>query len=412
MKIDCHCHVFSNNCIAVKGFLQSRFGIFVGDRVLDMLEIAGKEWVPDSVEDLFRHFQIDFAALLDSLTDPAEKDGLRYILRHPTEFAAFFFTGFKDIPGIVETMKQQTPGIHIRVPLTIDTDAAFEGSSPVLNFEQQEVLMMEETLKGGGSIMPFFAYDPRSRPVEAVRTAIEEEGFVGIKLYPPFGFKPLGNTDGSLDEKLRELYRYCSEGRDDPIPITTHCSWSDGAFSNREVAGVSHHKEYYRDMADPAHWVEVLKEYRNLKVNLAHFGGPGEWEARAAVGSAATKGKNWVDTIVGLIRDHEHVYTDLSFHGNFAGGGASGYGDALIEKISGLEHKVLFGSDWYMSRLQCEPDRYWQGFGSLLGEELMARFAEENPRRFLRSEAMLTHLPRFFGSRGAFYDERNIEAFR
>jgi len=30
MRIDCHCHVFNNDCIPVPGLLQSRFGITVG----------------------------------------------------------------------------------------------------------------------------------------------------------------------------------------------------------------------------------------------------------------------------------------------------------------------------------------------------------------------------------------------
>jgi len=58
-----------------------------------------------------------------------------------------------------------------------------------------------------------------------------------------------------------------------------------------------------------------------------------------------------VDQIVRLIRNYKHVYTDLFFHDLPVFEVAGENRSKLLEKINGVEHKVLLGSDWYMSRM-------------------------------------------------------------
>jgi len=296
---------------------------------------------------------------------------------------------------------EEARGIDVWVPLMMDTESGYEGSSPPVGFEEQKRIMMDVTARGRGRIWPFFAYDPRSRTVDAVRNAIEQEGFVGVKLYPPLGFKPCGNEDRAVEANLESLYEYCLAGRGGPIPITAHCSWSDGVFSNRAVSGILNHKEYYRDMAHPAHWEKVLARYGGLKLNLAHFGGAGEWERRALAGPPAAPDRNWVDTILRLLKERENVYTDLSFHGILTAKNGSGYREALLDKIQGVEDKVLLGSDWYMSAIQGGLADYWRNFENLF-PGLFDAMTGQNARRFLRSQATETFLPAFLASRNGF----------
>jgi len=105
-------------------------------------------------------------------------------------------------------------------------------------------------------------------------------------------------------------------------------------------------------MAHPRHWEGVLARHRNLKVNLAHFGGAGEWERRALAGPPAAADKNWAGAILRLMGDYEHVYADLSFHGILAAESGGAYGRALRETVRGVEDRILLGSDWYMSAIQ------------------------------------------------------------
>ncbi len=395
VKVDCHCHVFNNDCIPVKGLLQSRFGIVVGERLLDCIGSSD--------------FHIDFSSLLGSLTDPAEKDSIRYLLEHPRDFARFFLLGRKSISDITDAMMEKSKLIDIWVPLMMDTEKAYEGSKSLLSFADQKQIMMELTAKGRGRIMPFFAYDPRSRPMDEVRTAIEKEGFVGVKLYPPLGFKPIGNDDPVVEDNLENLYEYCASGAGEPIPITVHCSWSDGVYSNRQVAGVSKYKEYYREMANPAHWKKVLRKHTNLKLNCAHFGGAGEWEKRAFAGTPANIDTNWADAIVELMRGYENVYTDLSFHGICAGKDREAYRKVILSASAGVEDRVLLGSDWYMSAIQCDLNDYWDNFSTLF-PDLFDTMTGSNALKFLRSRATEVFLPDFF-SRWNGWDQQIMDLF-
>jgi predicted TIM-barrel fold metal-dependent hydrolase len=154
----------------------------------------------------------------------------------------------------------------------------------------------------------------------------------------------------------------------------------------------------------------VLKRYGNLKLNLAHFGGAGEWERQAGGKPVAAGDKNWVDTILSLMREHENVYTDLSFHGILTLKNGDAYGRALREKICGVETRVLLGSDWYMSAIQCDLAHYWHNFETLF-PDLFDSLTGPNALRFLRSEASEAFLPAFLASRQG-YDGNWVDLFR
>jgi len=71
-----------------------------------------------------------------------------------------------------------------------------EPSQKYFLIKRKREIMSDLILEGQGRIMPFYAVDPRPPdPVESVKKAIESQGFVGVKLYPPMGYKPIGNDD-------------------------------------------------------------------------------------------------------------------------------------------------------------------------------------------------------------------------
>ena len=98
-----------------------------------------------------------------------------------------------------------------------------------------------------------------------MRDAVERAGFIGVKLYPPVGFLPLGNAGFSpdaargqaLDQALRALYATCEA---EEIPITAHAS-----PGNEFALG-------YGQLAAPERWAPVLREFPNLRLNFGHFG--------------------------------------------------------------------------------------------------------------------------------------------
>jgi len=122
--------------------------------------------------------------------------------------------------------------------------------------------------------------------------------FAGIKVYPPLGFNPWPEgTDGYMDdgevarelEKVRYLYGFCISHN---IPLTAHCS-PNGFLVDK----------IYSKFASPAKWAKVLaqQEFRQLRLNLAHFGG--------------AERPDWRDQIADLVLKYENVYTDISYQG-------------------------------------------------------------------------------------------------
>ena len=410
MEIDCHCHIFNNDCIPVAGMLASRFGVAVGKQALKLVDDLKSGKIERPLQDYFRDVSIYPRALLGFLDNSQEKDSLLSILGHLDDFFSFLKIGAMDIPQILQKMKQGAPGVDIWVPLMMDMTHAYPGSQPAFNFESQKEIMTRLTLESKGRIMPFFAFDPRSGPpdpVEHLKTVLESQGFVGVKLYPPLGFKPIGNDNPEVEDALMRLYDYCCRNTENPIPITAHCSWSAGVFSNEHVSGVIDIKAYYRNMAHPSHWEEVLKRFPHLKLNMAHFGGLGEWEARA---KGTPPHENWVDPIITLIKRHNNVYTDLSFHGLPTTALADDYKRIVLEKAKGIENRLLLGSDWYMSRMQCSLKDYWQGFERLL-HDLFGKMTEENAISFLQSDATTTFFPEFFSSHNSELFDRYQSTF-
>lgn len=110
-----------------------------------------------------------------------------------------------------------------------------------------------------------WAIEQRETPLDIVRRALTESGFLGVKLYPPMGFRAARNGDGTmtfpdrikadlklssldlgrkLDAALGKLYDLCVEL---DAPIMAH-----GGEGNEAGPG-------FGRRADPSFWVDVLK---------------------------------------------------------------------------------------------------------------------------------------------------------
>lgn len=189
--------------------------------------------------------------------------------------------------------------------------------------------------------------------------------FAGIKLYPPLGFDPWPTNDIGLD-KVRFMYKCCC---DKQIPITVHC----GHYSY-DVAKDSN------ELTSPKKWKAVLKEYDQLKLNLAHFG---QQIKRFTFFPETTT--EWEQEIMQLIDEYPNVYTDFSMRGI--------YGDtyyqhlaSLVKEHSRLKHKVLFGSDFMINLVDSDSyNDYLHKFTTThcLTLDQKQHFCNTNPERFL-----------------------------
>lgn len=183
--------------------------------------------------------------------------------------------------------------------------------------------------------------------LDLVRYAVEKQGFIGVKLYPPTGFLPLGNAHWArhreqglgekLDLALRALYAYCEANQ---VPVMTHA-----ANSNDYDFG-------YGMLAEPRGWGPVLDEYPSLHLSLGHFG--------HTEGSTSERGvaacESWARQASELMaRAESNVYADmansrLSIHQEERDEVRQVFVD-LFQRQPLVKQRLMYGSDWWMSEL-------------------------------------------------------------
>jgi hypothetical protein len=198
------------------------------------------------------------------------------------------------------------------------------GTAPETDLKTQVEIMQRITVLSGGRVHGIVPFCPLRavahhsgqpladwNPLDLVQDAIQNKGFIGVKLYPPMGFAPYGNkfldaacdssnpcpnffksksffgtpnfwnnpdfpawlyegpisyNDGMppqrlgirLDQELDSLYKWCTEHR---VPIMAHTNATNGVCSQ------------YEALAGYDFWGLALQQYKDLQVNFGHLGG-------------------------------------------------------------------------------------------------------------------------------------------
>ncbi len=221
----------------------------------------------------------------------------------------------------------------------------------------------------------FMAFDPARNAIdggeslERVKQAVNEHGFIGVKLYPTMGFLPFGNSKlpiqsytnsimklvpgdigARLDSSLRALYRWCNDAG---VPILTHANTSYGSV------------RAYEDRAAPEGWAPVFKEFSALRVNLAHFGD-------FLIDDDQTAKEAWeMQTIRLIAKFPGQAFSDFSFHAEALESGKK-FRNAVrnFQKYSlpgnPLARGYLYGSDWFLLAIVGGHRRYLDSFDDFL----------------------------------------------
>ncbi len=241
-------------------------------------------------------------------------------------------------------------------------------------------------------IVPFDPWRDIAKGGEAldlVRLAIEEKGFIGVKLYPPMGFSPGDQYPEDpmavcfpplagqyppfrrrIAKSLNRLYRYCDKAG---VPIMAHANDSQQAGSG------------FGRRAHPRYWRPVMRKYKKLRVNLAHFGGFEE-ELKSPPDRA------WEHAVIELHDNHApgRVFADLGHMTEVLT--SSRVRQALVAKFRRLleaspqvEEILLFGTDWTMIGRFEEHELYLSRMDGFLTD---AGFDVEAKRKLYRSNAI------------------------
>jgi hypothetical protein len=189
--------------------------------------------------------------------------------------------------------------------------------------------------------------------------------FIGIKVYPPLGFNPYPIESWEPDrakemEKVKYLYKFCEENK---IPITAHCS--SGGFLVDDK---------FSEFSNPEKWEMVLKEFPDLRLDLAHYG---------------AKDKEWRNKITELILNYPNVYTDISYRGVDIK-----YYDELRKYLDGFENskrekimdKIIFGSDFMINLMAIDSyEPYMNYFSQTKAFSIneKEKFCSINPEKYL-----------------------------
>lgn len=220
------------------------------------------------------------------------------------------------------------------------------------------------------------------RSLDLVRHAVEVGGFVGVKLYPPAGYLPMGNVarfgervGGRLDAALRTLYSYCEV---EQVPVLTHAAFSVGF------------EDGYADLAAPTGWATVLADHPELRLCFGHFG------HLHGTGPDGTPGPaSWPYRFMELIDRYPHVYADV---GNSHFATADAYRRRYARLLSTLlgprdtqeqvhlarRRRVMFGSDFWMNLTG--PDH--RSFLTVFDREIEAMFGDTPRRGFMGANAL------------------------
>jgi Amidohydrolase len=286
--------------------------------------------------------------------------------------------------------------VDLFTPMTVDMSVGLRDHPEVTPLQQLELhekisrLGMLGRLRDGSPahIHPFVGFDPRSEyrsrkardvlsALEIVRLAVERFGFIGVKLYPPMGFRPTGNTPGpemdaeqasAVDSILDEVFTWCEH---EDVPVTAHCSASNEARSE------------YRLFSSPGLWGKVLEAHPGLRLNLGHFGGASTTEG------PADPAASWPAEISLLANRWTRVFADTGNHRIDDDEIAADYFTKLrrLFETSGtarMKDRLMYGSDWLMLALLPTSDRFLHTYR----DRYMEHFGAEATSRFMGGAAL------------------------
>lgn len=228
------------------------------------------------------------------------------------------------------------PEVDLFTPLLVDLLGLGDASSSGV-LEQLGVAERISRLSIQGrldaAVHPFVGFDPRRNGALALAQAgVHEHGCVGVKLYPPMGFLPIGNVEHppyrmsrdeayAVDMALHGLYDWCQA---EQVPITFHSNPTNLADPT------------FGDNPSPRRWEQVLDRW-DLRLNFGHFG----W---------AGSDHGWPAAICRLANGHDHVYADLGNHDlNDLDDTFTALGRLFTDAPTRMmKSRFMFGTDWYM----------------------------------------------------------------
>ena len=317
------------------------------------------------------------------------------------------------------TMSPPGQDTDLLVNLLVDYDA-WLGDGPSDGSSMQDQLRFwsaySQTTAGRIDIRTFAGYDPLRHAEERIvghgrsdywdrLSASVEPGpaaarplAAGFKVYPPMGFKVIGNTGdepakdrsgalvadrwarnnwkdfgGELDGALDQFFEYCARRR---VPIVAHGCHSQEASKDTGA------------FANPRYWFEraqwlVKKGAPPLRASIAHWTETPEFQ-------------EYVPCILRMnLLGQADIYFDIAYTREFLGTDGPGFLSKLMDVYAPVEPSgkwLMFGSDWIMLGREPGVRRYTENAVSAMRSipwwrERQQLILHDNLRRFLSRQS-------------------------
>jgi predicted TIM-barrel fold metal-dependent hydrolase len=246
------------------------------------------------------------------------------------------------------------------------------------------------------------ALDPID-PHGLVDDAVNNHGFLGVKLYPPMGFRAWNNGNGDvtfssamkkyvdvaypgikdkqlgqlIDAELEKLYRYCA---DQGVPILAH------AYNSNQAEDCTGWR------ASPQYWGEVIDKFstpeKPLRLCLGHFGSFSA-HTKFPTCTDAFGAKAWEIIIGSILASPKapYVFADVSYLSEVLDQSdgwqarrkaMSDQFKSFIAKNDPAAEHICYGSDWIMLGREAGHARYHVALGDFLRNDVQLNAAQLN----------------------------------
>jgi len=432
--IDVHAHIFNARDIPLEGYLRSREPITLIERISEILGLR-LALIPLVASCIRRELHPETrASVIPGFFCSLMRTCIFLFMRQYLKWIDTFCGDVIDIAKeMVDTF--QKDNIDLYVPLMIDYEYWFKNTPDNQLKAQIDNIHNNIILPYRGKIHPFVPFDPARElafrkhmlnpdrkpelrgSLELVKDAIENKGFIGVKLYNSMGYRPFNNATvdhkrrrrvglhkemgyhifkgEEYDQVLSELYDYCVKNQ---VPITTHCG----------MYGIESYNNASFDFGQAVFWHEVLsqKDYRNLRLNLAHFG----WNQKHRYHDKVS----WVRDICEMLDSYEHLYVDVAHHDVVVGRKVSKYVadyKDICRDYPAVKKRLLFGIDWHVIKRVKNYENFKDDYikvlqsTSLFTDEEIDDFLGQNALRFLGLLSGGMNRKRL----ATFYEKNNID---
>ncbi len=325
---------------------------------------------------------------------------------------------------IVQTLRQDYPEVDLFVHHMMDLQKAHGDREPYFKFREQicrakdlDERMNRVNFKAKGQLLHFVAYDPfRGAKAMALVKEGMSNGAVGVKFYPPNGYRAAHNEippspnwwrsstawkfwrakyakldDARLDRATSDLFSFCETNR---IPVFAHCT----PVGFQAVRG-------YGTNCNPCYWEMALQEHPNLILCLGHAGGSAWWTATNATGGKyspmdcdAPYGERVVELCLrypNVFCEMAHLEEVLSTQGQdrIRGKLAQVLDRPSVDGSWKFGDKVMYGTDWHMMYSFHKRQEYLAQFRKIFDDGPLkpwrGKFFAGNAAKYLNLEAQI-----------------------